>query len=241
MNLSDLTIGFELEYKGLDATEDFTLLWDNLHSFGDIMEEGSLAGESFELVSPVYDGSDFTSNSVNRKISNLFNKLAMLRRIFVDDSTGLHFHIGRSILEPESLHRLFELVYHPEFRRLLIKVGGRSLNNYCRGRKPSAEDIAAPYKYSCSRNIILNPHGNGGLTLEFRHARCTTSLDNFLAKAQFSIALIHLAIEEVGLTQKKFLDFVERNDYLYPNLVKLLYVLNEYPTTGALSIAGARD
>lgn len=230
IDLFNSNIGYELEYKGFDADLDIEFLWNTFNKYGEIVPEGSIEGDSFELISPVYKVSNFLSNANDSKLKSLFNTIGRIRGLVADQDTALHFHFDKTIFNDNELVALFDFVFSSSLRPLLLKVSGRNLNGYCYDEKVKTENLLKRNQVLSSKYLLLNPNGNSGLTIEFRTFQSTTYLENFLAKAQFAISLAQFAKDNLSdFHVKNYLDFVADRAYIYGHLIQLLSALNEYP------------
>lgn len=208
-----LYLGIELEYESDNRDTDAKVATKTLENHAILKQDGSIR-HGFEIVS-----CPATFDSHLDEYKSFFDAKEKYTTLRGSDYTGMHVHVSRNAMSRLSVGKLTAFFNNPDNLYHLQKIGGRSLNHYCR-QEPERK---ITFKGAGARHVILNLTNTD--TLEIRMFSSPEDFKDFSSKLEFAQAVVkycspaatNLSLKEI-VKFHFFSHYVMRNAKEYPNL-----------------------
>jgi hypothetical protein len=131
----------------------------------------------------------------------------------VSPRCGMHVHVGREGLTREQIGQMLVFVNEPGNERLVTGIAGRTANAYCRKYKKTLADMDNPTERYEALNLTRP------FTVELRIFAATLEREVFLARLEFTVALVEWAKEKRAvLSTEEFCAWVREREKRFPML-----------------------
>lgn len=208
----------ELAQKTINELGDFVVLkQDASLSFG-----FEICSRPASLDTHKEKWSNFFANVAPNMVTS-FIRSSDLKKI---DSCGMHIHINRDPLSDLQIGKILSFVHEPTNYNFIKTIAGRDSNQYCKyAERRGFKDAKPEYYTKNPRSSGVNLHNNN--TIEIRIFKATTDFYIFLKNLEFAHSLVKftapglMSVKDV-IQYKKFIEFVNVNKKIYPNLFKFM-------------------
>jgi hypothetical protein len=215
--IKPLYLGIELEYESDNREIDAKITTKLLDNHAILKQDGSIR-HGFEIVS-----CPATLDSHLSEYKSFFDAKEKHTTLKGSEQTGMHVHVSRSPLSSLTVGKLTAFFNNPDNLYHLCKIGGRTLNHYCR----QVPERKITFKGAGERHVILNLTNKD--TIELRMFSSPENYDNFKSKLEFTQAVVkycspastNLSLKEI-VKFYHFSDYVMRNAKDYPNLATII-------------------